>query len=218
MKNIKIIFCNKKHLEYAGQINHMIDMASKNKGTGIAKRTTKYIKSKIENEKAVIALSNKIVAGFCYIESWQGKEFVANSGLIVSPEFRKAGIAKKIKAKALELSKIKFPYAKIFGLTTSLAVMKINSELGYKPVTYTELTSDNEFWKGCETCQYLDILKRTYRKQCLCTAMLMDNKISVNEDSKKSKFKKGLKVYGRWLRYKRFVLLKSSVTRRRYPK
>ena len=75
---------------------------------------------------------------------------------------------------ALELSAQLSPGAKLFGLTTSLAVMNINNGLGYRPVTFSELTDDDQFWKGCESCPYYDILVRTKRDDCLCTAMIMD--------------------------------------------
>ena len=113
-------------------------------------------------------------AGFCYIETWSDKKFVANSGLIVVEKFRGHGLAKRIKQKAFELSRERYPDAKIFGLTTGLAVMKINSELGYKPVTFSELTNDEAFWAGCQSCVNYDILQRTGRKYCLCTGMLFD--------------------------------------------
>ena len=64
--------------------------------------------------------------------------------------------------------------AKLFGLTTSTAVMKINTLLGYKKVQFSELTSDNDFWKGCSSCVNYDILTSTDRKHCLCTGMLFD--------------------------------------------
>jgi hypothetical protein len=125
--------------------------------------------------KAVIALhQDGTWAGFCYIETWSHGEFVANSGLIVSPLFRKSGLAKAIKKRIFELSREKYPDAKLFGLTTGLAVMKINSELGYEPVTYSELTQDENFWKGCQSCVNYDILTMKERKNCLCTAMLYD--------------------------------------------
>ena len=142
--------------------------------------------------KAVIAYSEKGEwAGFCYIESWGHNKFVANSGLIVSTHFRGVGLAREIKKRALELSATLFPGAKLFGLTTSLAVMKINSGLGYKPVTFSELTGDDEFWKGCETCPYYDILVRTKRDDCLCTAMIMnpDEERKVNGKTHKATVK-----------------------------
>ena len=52
--------------------------------------------------------------------------------------------------------------------------MKINSGLGYKPVTYSELTDDESFWKGCESCVNFPILQSKNRSNCLCTAMLFD--------------------------------------------
>ena len=155
--------------------------------------------------KAIIALQDKTFAGFCYIESWGHNKFVANSGLIVADDFRGKGLAKAIKAKAFELSRKRFPDAKLFGLTTGLAVMKINSELGYKPVTFSELTDDEAFWKGCQSCVNYDILVRTNRKHCLCTGMLFDPKHEVEKEKEKS-----IRVYSRWLRFKQSVFLKGN--------
>jgi len=175
VQNIEITIASKVHLDYVPEIEEALYQASLQKGTGIAVRSREYLQGKIEEGKAVIALGNQGKwAGFCYIESWGHNKFVANSGLIVSPDFRGAGLASEIKKRALELSSRLFPGARVFGLTTSLAVMKINSGLGYKPVTFSQLTDDDEFWKGCETCPYYDILVRTKRDDCLCTAMIMD--------------------------------------------
>ncbi len=169
-----ILIATADHQSYAQQICDEMESSAKARGTGIAKRSPDYIVQKIMEGKAVIALSkgDKRWAGFCYIETWGHGNYVANSGLIVSPEFRKSGLAKLIKNKVFELSRTKYPDAKIFGLTTGLAVMKINSDLGYKPVTYSELTDDEEFWKGCRSCVNFDILTSKDRKNCLCTAML----------------------------------------------
>ena len=171
---ISISVANKDHLKFAEQVSEMIQSSAKQRGTGIAKRTPEYIKTKILEDKAIIATDGEKLVGFCYIESWQNKNFVANSGLIVNPGYRGKGIAKKLKSKAFEHSRKKFPKAKLFGITTNLAVMKINSSLGYKPVTFSELTNDDDFWKGCESCVNYSILQKTGRKQCLCTAMLFD--------------------------------------------
>jgi hypothetical protein len=163
------------HEKYAEIICQEMEESAKARGTGIAKRSPEYIMQKMQEGKAVIALSSEGEwAGFCYIESWSHGKYVANSGLIVSPAFRKGGVAKEIKKKVFELSRAKYPQAKIFGLTTGLAVMKINSDLGYEPVTYSELTDDEEFWKGCRSCVNFDILQMKERKNCLCTAMLYD--------------------------------------------
>lgn len=160
-------------LRFVERIVEEIYHASQQKGTGIAVRSNEYISSKILEGKAIIAVTeDSRWAGFCYIESWGHNKFVANSGLIVAKEFRGHGLAKAIKEKAMHLSFILFPGAKLFGLTTSLSVMKINSDLGYRPVTFSELTDDNEFWKGCESCPYYDILVRTKRTHCLCTGMI----------------------------------------------
>lgn len=171
---IEIQVANKSHFDYVDIILETIENAAKARGTGIAKRSPEYIHKKMEEGKAIIAFVNGEFGGFCYIESWSDKKFVANSGLIVVQKFRGHGLAKSIKKKAFELSRTKFPDAKIFGLTTGLAVMKINSELGYKPVTFSELTKDKEFWKGCEACVNFDILQRNNYKMCLCTGMLYD--------------------------------------------
>lgn len=172
--DIQIIVATPEHVKYVDEINDTIDMASKERGTGIARRTFKYLSDKIMEGKAVIALDGDTFAGFCYIESWGHDRFVANSGLIVKKSYRGLGLAKKIKHVAFALSRQKFPHAKIFGLTTGLAVMKINTELGYRPVTFSELTDDKDFWKGCKSCVNHDILQRTNFTKCLCTGMLYD--------------------------------------------
>ena len=171
---IRVIEANEKHLAYVETILDTIEKAAKVRGTGIAKRSPEYVKQKMLEGKAIIALDGDKFAGFCYIESWSNKKYVANSGLIVVESYRGHGLAKRIKRKAFELSREKFPDAKIFGLTTGLAVMKINSEMGYRPVTFSELTDDDAFWRGCQSCVNYDILQRTNRRMCLCTGMLYD--------------------------------------------
>ena len=171
---MNLIVANESHFKYAQDICDTIADSAKVRGTGIAKRTPEYIQRKLSNGNAILALDGEKFAGFCYIEVWGHEKFVANSGLIVHPDYRGQGLAKKIKAKIFDLSREKFPDAKIFGITTGLAVMKINNDLGYKPVTFSELTDDPEFWKGCQTCKNFDILTRTEQKMCLCTGMLYD--------------------------------------------
>jgi len=169
-----IIPATENHIIHAQQICDEMAESAKARGTGIAKRSPEYVANKMLEGKAVIALDKGgNWAGFCYIETWDGS-FVANSGLIVSPKYRKVGLAKAIKKRVFDLSRERYPTAKIFGLTTGLAVMKINSELGYEPVTYSELTQDENFWKGCQSCVNYDILTMKERKNCLCTAMLWD--------------------------------------------
>jgi hypothetical protein len=202
-KDFYIDVANQEHLAYVDEILSTIADAARVRGTGIAKRSPGYIIEKIKEGKAIIALNGKSFAGFCYIESWGHNHFVANSGLIVVDEYRGMGLAKAIKSKAFHLSRKRYPDAKLFGLTTGLAVMKINSELGYKPVTFSELTDDEMFWKGCQSCVNYDILVRTNRKHCLCTGMLYDPTKKVKKVDEKS-----LKVYSRWLRFKQFVFLR----------
>lgn len=170
-----IAIADVQHEKYAEAICLEMENSAKARGTGIAKRSPEYVKLKMREGKAVVAFAEDGTwAGFCYIESWSHGKYVANSGLIVAPEFRKFGLAKAIKEKIFELSRSKYPDAKLFGLTTGLAVMKINSDLGYEPVTYSELTDDDDFWKGCQSCVNFQILQSKERKNCLCTAMLYD--------------------------------------------
>lgn len=176
---IQISSC--EHLMYVSEIQQEMYDSAQRRGTGIAKRSIEYLSKKISDGNAVVATENGEWVGFCYIETWSHGQFVANSGLIVSPKFRERGAATLIKDKVFQLSRNKYPVAKIFGLTTGLAVMKINSDLGYKPVIYSELTQDEEFWSGCKSCVNYEILMKKERKNCLCTAMLFvpeNNKVN----------------------------------------
>ena len=173
---MKIVVANASHIKFAVVISETITESAKVRGTGIAQRTPEYIIQRLKNGNAVIAIDGDQFAGFCYIEVWDHQKYVANSGLIVHPDYRNRGLAKEIKKAIFELSRKKFPEAKLFGITTGLAVMKINSDLGYRPVTFSELTDDPQFWKGCQTCKNFDILTRTNRNMCLCTGMLYDPK------------------------------------------
>ena len=139
---------NESHQKYAQFICELMEKAAKVRGTGIAKRKPEYIKEKMSQGNAVIALDGDVAIGFCYIESWEGHKYVANSGLIIHPDYRKMGLAKAIKKEIFELSRKNFPESKLFGITTSMAVMKINSDLGYKPVAFSELTTDENFGKA----------------------------------------------------------------------
>lgn len=187
---ISIVVADETHLSYVEIILTTIEQAAKVRGTGIAKRSPEYVELKMRERKAIIALTQQgEFAGFCYIETWGGKKFVANSGLIVVDRYRGHGLAKRIKKKAFQLSRERYPDAKIFGLTTGLAVMKINNELGYRPVTFSELTDDEDFWKGCQSCVNYDILQRTHRKHCLCTGMLFDPAWDKEKTEDKNKHK-----------------------------
>lgn len=215
-------------IHYAETITNEMELSAQARGTGIAKRTPEYVSRKMEEGKAIIAVTKDGTwVGFCYIEEWDNKKFVANSGLIVSPPFRQTGVAKEIKTKIFDLSRKKYPQSKIFGLTTGLAVMKINSGLGYKPVTYSELTTDEEFWKGCRSCVNFDILTAKNRKNCICTAMLYDPASEVAKvempaitkvitpsgnlrKKRKREFKGNFKLFDRWVRLKKFILLREK--------
>jgi len=196
-------------IHFAQTITTEMEASARARGTGIAKRDPSYIENKMLEGKAVIAVTTdgKWV-GFCYIETWSHGEYVANSGLIVSPEFRKSGVAKRIKQAVFNLSREKYPNAKIFGLTTGLAVMKINSDLGYEPVTYSELTQDEAFWAGCKSCVNYDILTMKERKNCLCTAMLYDPADHYEPKETKQHFEEKQEAYGRLIESKKSRFLK----------
>lgn len=201
---MRVVIADQSHSKYAEIICKTIDEAALVRGTGIAKRKPEYIITKLENSNAVIALDGDQFAGFCYIEAWSHGKFVANSGLIVHPDYRGIGLAKQIKKVVFEHSRTKFPNAKIFSITTGLAVMKLNNELGYKPVTFSELTEDQSFWNGCQTCKNYDVLQRTQQKMCLCTGMLYDP----NKKSQNIKIKG--KVFQRLKRIKESIFLKKD--------
>ncbi|UBM60605.1 GNAT family N-acetyltransferase [Marinilongibacter aquaticus] len=208
-KDFVIQVATEEHERYAETIVEEMASSAKARGTGIAKRSPEYIIKKMQEGKAVIATTKTgDWVGFCYIETWEHGKFVANSGLIVQPEYRKSGVATAIKAKAFRLSRQKYPEANIVGLTTSMAVMKINSELGYEPVPFSELPKDDEFWKGCSSCVNYDILTRTNRAHCLCTGM----KYEAKNGKKMStwEFMKESSLYEKWLQMKQKILIRKD--------
>jgi hypothetical protein len=212
-KDYIIQVAGKEHEAYAKTITDEMASSAKARGTGIAQRTPEYIISKMQEGKAIIAThKNGDWIGFCYIETWEHGRFVANSGLIVHPDHRKSGIATAIKGKAFRLSREKYPDANIIGLTTSMAVMKINSELGYEPVPFSELPKDDAFWKGCQTCVNYDILTRTNRAHCLCTGMKYHAKKEDRAERKDLKwdFVRESSLYEKWINMKQRILLKKD--------
>ena len=215
LSDFVVIPATEEHTKYAEEICIEMAESAKVRGTGIAQRKPEYVAQKMIEGKAVIALTRAEGkwAGFCYIETFSHGDYVANSGLIVNPEYRKSGLAKTIKKRIFSLSREKYPKAKIFGLTTGFAVMKINSDLGYKPVTFSELTDDENFWKGCQSCPNYDILMRTNKKNCLCTGMLYDPAWSEKQKKEeKNDFQKKKGIYERLLRIKRFIFFEQFRT------
>lgn len=179
-----VMVANESHVGHAPHIVDLIYESALQRGTGIAKRSPEYIENKMKGGKAVVAFDGDRLIGFSYIECWGHGDYVATSGLIVDPEYRHRGLAEIIKKKTFALARERFPYAKIFSITTSLPVMKLNTRLGYEPVTFSELTDDEEFWRGCEGCINYDVLQRNNRVRCLCTGMLYD---PAKEQSEKKK-------------------------------
>ena len=172
---IDVMVASECHSRYADEICDEILLSARERGTGIARRTPEYIIDKMKAGKAIIAISEDgRFAGFSYIETWGGKTYVANSGLIVAHAFRGIGLAMRIKTRIFQLSRELFPEAKIFSITTGAAVMKMNYELGFRPVTFAALTDDPEFWKGCQGCRNFGILESNGYRMCLCTGLLYD--------------------------------------------
>lgn len=210
--NIIIRVATEADKVYAKTITDEMASSAAARGTGIAKRSPDYVAQKIDEGKAVIAVTNKGEwIGFCYIETWSHGDYVANSGLIVAPAYRKSGVAKAIKQEIFQLSRTKYPKAKIFGLTTGLAVMKINSDLGYEPVTYSELTQDEAFWAGCKSCVNYEILMGKERKNCMCTAMLYDPTDHYEPAETKKYFEENKKGFERLLQFKQWKLLRPFI-------
>lgn len=174
MEDIKVMVADASHEKYVDTILETITAAAKVRGTGIAKRTHEYLATKMKETKAVIALCGDRLAGFSYIETWGNKHYVTTSGLIVHPDFRGLGVSKRIKDMTFTLARTRWPKAKIFSLTSGSAVMRMNTQLGYIPVTFADLTDDDAFWRGCDGCVNVDVLKRTDRRYCICTGMLYD--------------------------------------------
>ena len=173
--HVVVVVADESHAVYADEICEEVFISARERGTGIARRTPEYVIEKMTAGKAVIAIAEDgRFAGFSYIETWGHKEFVANSGLIVSHDFRGMGIAMKIKKRIFQLSQELFPKAKIFSITTGAAVMKMNYSLGFRPVPFAFLTDDPEFWKGCQGCRNFPILESNDYKMCLCTGLLYD--------------------------------------------
>ena len=164
MKDVKVLVADESHIKYVDTILQTIADAAKVRGTGIAKRSPEYVATKMREAKAVIALDGEKFAGFSYIETWGNKHYVTTSGLIVHPDYRGIGLAKRIKNMTFTLARVRWPQAKIFSLTSGSAVMKMNTQLGYHPVTFNDLTDDESFWRGCEGCINKDILHRTNRQ------------------------------------------------------
>jgi N-acetylglutamate synthase-like GNAT family acetyltransferase len=164
---------------FADQIISEMESSAIARGSGISKRSAASVIEKIDNGKAIVAVTeNGEWVGFSYIETWDNEQFVSNSGLIVSPKYRNNGVASQIKTKIFELSRTRFPAAKVFSITSGLAIMKMNTKLGFEPVTYAQVAQEPRFWDSCKSCVNYDVLQSKNRCNCLCTAMLYDPQLN----------------------------------------
>lgn len=162
-------------IRYAGEIVKETEASAIARGTGIAKRTPESVAQKMRDGKAVIAVtSSGQWVGFAYFQAYENDKFVSNSGLIVSPRFRNSGVAKAIKERVFKMSRKLYPEAKIMSITSGAAIMKMNTALGFEPVTFSAITQDEFFWEGCKNCVNYNILEGKKKCNCLCTAMLFD--------------------------------------------
>ena len=162
-------------IKYADEICRETEASAIARGTGIAKRSVESVAQKMRDGKAVVALTGSGQwVGFAYLHSWENGKYISNSGLIVSPEFRNSGVARAIKERIFNMSRRMYPGAKIFSITSGAAIMKMNTQLGFEPVTYNDITHDELFWEGCKGCVNYDVLNGKKKCNCLCTAMLFD--------------------------------------------
>lgn len=171
-KTIEVLVADESHKSYIPDILAAIYEASKVKGNSIVMRDPEYLAQKMREGKAVIALCDGVFVGFCYLECWQDEQFVANSGLIVKPEYRGLGVATGIKKQIFEICRTMFPEAGIFSITKSQAVIRMNTALGFERVSYDQLTTDPKFWKGCDTCPDYPVLQASQGKSCHCIGLL----------------------------------------------
>lgn len=171
-EDIQVLVADAEHEVYVDTIIDTIREAARRRGTGIAERTHEYVATKMREGKAILALDGDKFVGFSYIETWGNKHYVTTSGLIVHPDYQGLGVAKRIKDYTFTLARLRWPHAKIFSLTSGDAVMKLNTALGFVPVSFNQLTDDDAFWHGCKGCINHDILEAKNRKFCVCTGML----------------------------------------------
>jgi len=162
-------------IKYAEEICKETEASAIVRGTGIAKRSPESVAQKMRDGKSVVAVTaGGDWVGFAYIQSWEDGQYISNSGLIVSPKFRNSGVAKAIKERIFKMSRRMYPEAKIFSITSGAAIMKMNTRLGFEPVTFQDITQDQLFWEGCKGCVNHAILDDKNKCNCLCTAMLFD--------------------------------------------
>jgi len=171
-------------LQFVPSVASAIDDEVAAGAIGIARRSAADLASRIRTGEAIIALAAEATsdhapagadwAGFCYVAAWEEGRFVSTSGLIVAPQHRGRGLAKRLKERALELAAERYPGAIAFGLSTSSAVARINEELGFRAASYSALPADSAFWDGCRTCPLHADLVANERRTCHCRAVIRE--------------------------------------------
>jgi len=173
-KDFELLVAGEDHLRFSSQISDLIKRAAEQEASGMIKQTSEQITDRILAGRAVIAIRNNDIAGFCYIQEWSKRKFIAIVGLVVREEYLGFGLVSEIKRFAFNLARELYPISTLINLTTNPVLMNVDSDLGFKPVIYADLPLDEGFWHPCNGCENVDILKRTMYQQCLCTAMLFN--------------------------------------------
>jgi len=171
-----IEIASEKHSIYEEDICKAREETAKYYGIGISKKKSDFVKSKLSDGNAIIATDEDgNFAGFQYIKPWEQERFVFNSRLFLNPKYRETDLAQQIHKKIFELSRTKYPNAKVFVVTALIEEIKTNLAAGFKPTAFSELIDDKEWWNGCQECANYDVLTRNNRQRCLCTGMLYDS-------------------------------------------
>ncbi|MEY4539154.1 MAG: hypothetical protein RLZZ306_911, partial [Bacteroidota bacterium] len=72
INNYTVQVATTEHLPLAEAICFEMEESAKARGTGIAKRSPEYLRAKMQEGKAIIALDNEgQFIGFCYVETWE---------------------------------------------------------------------------------------------------------------------------------------------------
>ncbi len=161
---ITVRIATKKDYCYAEIISKELNTSAANRGVQIKNRTPKYILDKMETGLAIVAINSETEEwiGFSTLEVWEHEQFVANTGLIIAPKYRGHGFSMLIKSKLFELSRQKYPKAKIFSLTGNPNIIQINQTLGFTTVPFSTILNDNLFLTGCNSwVNYSEIMRHS---------------------------------------------------------
>lgn len=222
MNTFLIIKSDSNHIHYASIIKKQFDVFYEEKQTGFANRTLEFIENKIKNSEAVLAINEaKELVGFCYIELWHDEKALMIGGLMVSKEYTGIGIGKSMKAKIFDMAMQSYPDYRVYSLTTSLPTIKMNIKLNYDLATYTEISSKEHFWDGCQTCPFYHVLKKQKFSNCLCLPMKLnknEDEIIKKKELTQAEINKKLRLYEGIIRFKKIALIDSDKNKKKKSK